>query len=374
MLLALIAILAPSSATALPVRSLTTAEKIDILVGPVTPVGGPGDDKAFTQSELRLGRTFAAAFPANPKSNIDSNYYDLALALYHIYYRSGDEYWLKRARVVASAWRDDYAQTALQMKLSGDHSAGNAVPPPRAMATLGLAVLALEAGDARAAEVVHNHARLVEYMWPTAKDMSLPFADQRESGYALMALIGSILLGNDHVPTARAMVDVVLARQQPDGRWQTNYGCAPNEPYILNYMTGILMEALILYDEVVGDARIAPAIQRAVDWTWQTQWVKRTGSFQYANVGYCGVHTGSGPNYAALNGLLVPAWGYLYEKTRDVKYRRQGEQMLEGLVYGTPPPHVKMFTQMFRSSGRFLGFVARTMSAPPSSSPGTVAR
>jgi hypothetical protein len=70
-------------------------------------------------------------------------------------------------------------------------------------------------------------------------------------------------------------------------------------------MDGLAMEALILYDEVIGDPRILPSIERCLQWTWGTQWVDAARAFLYADITSGSVNTNP---YANLNGLLLPAW------------------------------------------------------------------
>jgi hypothetical protein len=128
----------------------------------------------------------------------------------------------------------------------------------------------------------------------------------------------------------------------------------------VNYMNGILMEALIMYDRGIGDPRILPAMRKAVDWTWSTQWVAAAQGFHYADrVVPNWADTTPFPN---LNGLLLPAWGHLYANTGDPRYLDQGNKILKGLVEvgGQQIWGVKQFTQMFRSSSRYLGYVALT--------------
>src|SRR5262249_53764504 len=160
------------------------------------------------------------------------------------------------------------------------------------------------------------------------------------------------LLDGDFGGTARTLLDVILADQQPDGHWESTYGC--NVPYSLNYMTGILMEGLIFYDRAIGDPRILPAIQQSVNFLWTTQWVPAALAFQYATAAdSCGENTNP---YTNLSGLLLPAWGYTYAGTGNPEYIHQGDSILAGIlasgdneIYGT-----KQFAQLFRSSSGYF--------------------
>src|SRR5262245_50486297 len=86
------------------------ADPMGLLLGPVAPLGTPAsisDVAAYDSLEVSQGRLYADGFPEYPTYLAESNFYDLALALYHVYARSGDVYWRDRARMVAVAWRDD---------------------------------------------------------------------------------------------------------------------------------------------------------------------------------------------------------------------------------------------------------------------------
>jgi hypothetical protein len=303
-----------------------------------------------------LGGRYAAAFPENGSDLAASVYYDLAYVLYTIHHRTQDPYFREQARRVARAWRDSPQNQAIEPFLGGDWSAGRNVPPPRDLATLGLALLALEADDAGAREVVHQQARLMEQHWVNStgdyglSNPVMPLGDQRESAYALMALVTSTLLGEDHAPAARRLLDAILDHQLPNGQWQ---GWVEGG-YIFtnNFMIGLLLEALALYDRAIGDSRIVPAMERAMGWLWSTQWVSSTLSFRYDAEGTV---TGPAP---VLNGLFLAGWGHVHSATGKAAYRDQGEQILRGLVERGVQEiwSVKQFDQLFRASSQYLGY------------------
>ncbi|MEA2626981.1 MAG: hypothetical protein QOD06_3026 [Candidatus Binatota bacterium] len=329
-----------------------TSDPIEILTGPLTRIGtetGVPSAARFDQAAVAKGRTYADAFPAFPDRIWDSNYYDLARVLYQMHYRTGDAYWRDRARAVARTWRDDPMNQQIEAYLAGNESLRGSLPPNRSMATLGLAIYALEMQDAEARKIVHMHARLAE--------RALHWQDQRETGYGLMALVASTFLGDDHAANAKKLLDVILAAQKADGRWESPGGELVAVPFTLNYMTGILCEALILYDRVIGDARILPAILKSIDWTWSTQWLPAVKSFQYANLTAGTVNTDPAP---VLSGLILPAWGYAFYKTGDTMYLEQGNQIFQGLAdSGTAEIwSAKQYAQVYRSSASYLGFIS----------------
>lgn len=355
-----------------PILVQFSSARLERLVGPLAikhANRGQVDSLLLTK-----GRLYADSFPQNPSDILGSNFYDLAYTLYQVYHRTGDPYWRDRAGVVARAWRDDALNQNYPALFNRDWS--KSVPPPRGMSTLGLAVLAAETGDAEAARVVGYHADWVARGLPNGftSDGRLFLGDQRESAYSLIALVAAKVI-NAPIPdqsmawgwggqwdrARQALLDDILAKQQPDGAWlagpDSNY---PDGTYTINYMTGLLMEALTLYDQVIGDARILPAVERATQWLWQHQWVSGAGAFQYANMTY-GTRLVQTP-FTDLNGLMLPAWGYAYAKTGNPIYREQGDQILAGMLQpGTDGTYgmysAKQYAQMFRSSGKYLGWV-----------------
>lgn len=379
-------LLAGAAATAafsiigLPRKGAAAETPLQILTGPVLPAV----NSAYDVWQLAQVPKTIAGFNADPlaldptlaKSTIGSwNFYDLALSAYLLYYRTGNTAYRTAARTVAAAWRDN--EYCANIPLFNARNYSLEVPPSRQISSLGLAVHYLDTGEALSRARVEQMAILWRHLIFDGHN-----ADMRESGYALMALVASTLLGDDHRADALAILNAFLTAQKSDGRWENidRGSQVPAIYYTLNYMVGLVMEALIMYDRAFGDARIVPALQRCVDtYLWRTQWVPVVptsrpafGAFQYANINSGTVNTNP---YANLSGLLVPAWGYLYAKTGGAKYKTQGDTILAGMVAGGAQPGIpgsgiyneKQSNQEFRSSPGYLGWTGGTtgqLSAP----------
>jgi hypothetical protein len=177
----------------------------------------------------------------------------------------------------------------------------------------------------------------------------MPLGDGREAGYGLMALVASTVLGDDHRAAARQLLDAILARQLPSGQWQAWSEAMPNQPFTLNYMNGLLMEGLVLYDRLLGDGRILPALQRGIAWIWSTQWLPSQQCFQYGNINAGTIDTSPAP---VLNGLLLPAWAHVYATTGDAAVLAQGQSIFKGLVDAGIPNilSAKTYDQVFRAA------------------------
>jgi hypothetical protein len=334
--------------------------EIQKLLGPYVAMGkGAPLDEIL----LKRGREYADQLPikytidVNGDGAIDTTdafFYDLPLILYRNYYRSGDAYWREKARTTSKEWRDYPGNQKMRGWLKGDWKLWREiVNQPRNFNTLGLAVYALESNDAAAKQVVYDHAAQVEQAWMYGPYQSLtnemmPLGDPRECGYSLMALLAATVVGEDHKKSAKDLLDHILKAQQADGQWLSSDGGG----YTSNYMVGLLMESLLLYDRVVGDERILAAIEKNLAWTWSTQWVEAREGFKYHSQKEIEAQP-------ALNGLLLPAWGYAYYKTGKAQYLEQGNRIAKGLagpgakeMWG-----VKQFNQFFRSSPQFAGYV-----------------
>ncbi len=345
--------------------------EIQKLLGPAAPLGKPAEVPAAAALDellLKRGREYAAALPIKYTLDVngdgaidyaDAYFYDLQLILYRNYYRSGDAFWREKARSASASWRDYPGNQNMTKYLKGDWSLwSKLVNQPRNLGTLGLAIFALESKDEGAKQVVFDHATVLEKSWMYGEYQSLTnpvmaLGDPRECGYTLMALLAATVLGEDHRKSAKDLVNRILKTQQPDGQWFSVDAAVPAGGYSSNYMVGLLMESLLLYDRVIGDERILPTIEKALTWTWSTQWVAEKEGFRYHSIKETDA-------IAALNGLILPAWGYAYYKTGKPQYLEQGNKIAKGLAeQGSKEMWgVKQYSQIFRSSTQFAGYVA----------------
>lgn len=341
--------------------------EIQKLLGPWTPVAS-APAEILDQVLLKRGREFAAQMTAKPGADVtadgildfgDHHFYDLSLVLYRNWYRTGDPAWRDRARESATLWRDFPANQKFKKWLEGDWKLWKEIlNQPRNLGTVGLAVFALETGDADAKRIVGEHAKMVEQAWmygpyQSLTDPVMTLGDPRECGYGLIALVAATVVGEDHRKSAKDLVDHVLKAQKPDGQWLSKDEKIEGGGYTSNFMTGILMEALLLYDRAIGDERILAAIEKSIAWMWSTQWIAEKEGFKYHSVNEMEAQPG-------LNGLILPAWGYAYFKTGKAAYLEQGNAIAKGLAErGTKEIWgVKQYNQIYRSSPQFAGYVA----------------
>lgn len=417
---------------------------IGLLAGPLTPMGSTAYDV------MHLAQ--ANAWDTDTSSN--RNFYDGALTNYLVYYRTADPQWAARGDFLATEQADFAVDPA---HLDGG---GRSTMAPRDYGVLGMAIHYLRTGYANSLAAVRVQAAGGAFYF---SPFTVPGSkDARESAYALMAMLATTVLGGDPASYTTAMASAVqsyLTNQgvdgtaggvQPNDAWQGWSNLMPDDGlYIINYMQGLVMEALVLYDRIIGDVRIAPAIKRAADWLWTTQWVALgggtpssngtsttsltigtgsktlttqaglniaagqwmhvwrtsnqlvsmigqatsyagttltvnvttihgsgtftdwtvelaafpgdqtttgTGTLQYGNVIGGSVHRRSNKDYSNLMGMMVPAFGYCYQRGYGANYKTQGDTILAAMqqsVFFLP----KQFTEAFRSSPRYLGYL-----------------
>lgn len=255
-------------------------------------------------------------------------FYEHVLTAYQYWLRTADSKWFERALAIAVNYRD--------------YVLARQVTAPWVANSEGLAVHYFVTGDTRTWEAV---GRLAEgAASQTFRSVSSTssvnrywiggsLGDDRMRGRSLMASIDGYLVNaapgrwyNSRLP-AQNVTDI-LNSQKPDGR----FGGSQYLDGQKNFMVGMLLTALIrYYDEVEPDPRIPPAVKRAIDYMWSTQWVPSAQGFKYISVENVpreprGTHPEPG-----LNGLIMPAFGWYHNYSGDPRYKVMGEQMLAGL-------------------------------------------
>lgn len=374
--------------------------QVEKLVGPAAPLGSPaslGSIAALDTLMLAGADQFRPGGPRDPfvggGAFIDANYYDLAYTHYQVYYRTGDQKWLGTARKIVEMYLASPSANieTWRRKMRGEWGfpGDEMIPPPRSASTLGLAVYAVETGNAIAKELVGYHARLY-FCWGVGED----WLDQRESAYALIAATAAVALGDetaykyggcwDNKPpeetrtarqAAKYLLDMHLRHQGKfDGpgslltKQSTNPSDGANPPNVAwsnLFMTGLMTEAWIFYDRVIGDGRVPDAVKAYADWMMAKQWYPAEQAFAYSNATIVWPN-GTAARYPepGLNGMYLNTWGYLAAKTKDAKYVAQMNQIISGLLKAYPTPEnaynfflAKMYPENFRNTPRGLGYL-----------------
>ncbi len=255
---------------------------LNVLLGPLTAIG----TSEYDTMELAQ----AAVWENWTLSDTNVHFYDGALNYYLLYYRTGDTRWSTRADFLAKDISDFQmstgAYTGFPSQLDGS---GRSTFTGKDYTTLGMAIYYLRTGYGPALSSVRAQASGGNW-YRSPWSASNPNANTRDAAYGLMAMLTSTLLGGDTDWTT-SMATAVNAFMTGQGTDLTSGGLQPNDGWVTAddgtqvpalqtlecFMNGLVMEALIMYDRVIGDSRIVPSIKRAVDWMWSTQWVPTGG-------------------------------------------------------------------------------------------------
>lgn len=377
-------------------------DEIAFIIGPQLKAGAASNPWPwFDQNMHSKGLEHGAAFPLTPSADpngndyyINRNYYDLGLALYTAYYRSGDATHLANARKVADSWWQHPAMG------SGTTPIENSFAPRNS----GLGGLMLRALDGR------------PEMWPWITEYTRYMLNiyvsrwigedyvrgARDGGY--MLLYGAMLARVHPDPTVRAEftakvraagVNYYAANQYPDGswRWDDSYQSEMTGKFMQPFMVGLLLEGMIAAHIVTGEPAILSAIAKSVeniytvayrkdeavperpDVNWRGMWYFVYGNeCNPATSPKCGTgnlaggwDTNSIRGVRQMNPHLIHAFGYAYAKTGDSRYREWGDEIfaasfgkgqgpLADAYYSLADYREKEYNAAYRSSGRYLAW------------------
>jgi hypothetical protein len=160
--------------------------------------------------------------------------------------------------------------------------------------------------------------------------------------------------GNNWTALSRTYLNVILNTQSPDGAWRTagNYG----EQF--NFQTGMLLDAFVKYWEwFEQDPRIPPAVQRSLDFLWNTQWLSSALTFRYATNNPGNDPPGPEPSYDP--SMLIChnfSWYYSLAPSTRATYKTRGDACFNGGVPNGYLTSSKQFNQNYQMSFRHLGY------------------
>jgi hypothetical protein len=298
----------------------------------------------------------------------EGNYYDRALIYYAWWARTGEATYWWRATQQAATYRREYLEA---------NPADPYKPSPHWAQLEGLEKHYLLTGDETSRAAVVRVADVLNLFNPSYMTRAVG------EGRIAARVVHSALLawrltpagapwpagaeGADWGARLERHLAAVFAWQQPDGSYPADGQVCGGQ---LNYMVGLLNDALIkthLYYRPAGrapDARVEPAVRRAADYLWRTQWVAAAESFQYASVP-CGMNlqgfSVGGPEPAPdLNGLLVTTFGWLSTQGADAaaraEQRARADQVFAGGVARAWLSGSKQFNEHYSSSFHDFAF------------------
>jgi len=340
-----------------PLSDSTRARLFQALVGPYVPAwAAPSLGDVFGRYERDFRTNDERQWAANGPGWANMNYYDRAAIYYAWYARTGDFKYLTRANAVAVDYRKNYLE------------ANNFAIQPHWSMLDGVALHYLVTGDEASRTAVGKVADLLTGLGYRTSIGSKTGTDNRVQARYIVALLLANAIkapsvgigapvgvkgGHDWPAELRRALPLILQTQDADGAWRL--ACKETKPVTHPFTTGLLFDALARYHDLFEpDPRIPPAIKRGADYLWDRDWIPQKRSFKYVGA-ECPAEGGPGPA-PDLNNLIVNGFGFVYRQTRDITYRRRGDEIFGGAVTGAWLSPTKQFNQVYSSSYRYLAY------------------
>ncbi|HEV8586437.1 MAG TPA: Ig-like domain-containing protein [Methylomirabilota bacterium] len=309
---------------------------------------------------LSFGRAAcdALAQPPSLDEALVRVYYDAERVFYQIAGDTGDASWEACARRAEAIFRDQYVLPQ------------NGNVPGYWNFTHGLTLDWLQTGDAASKNAVIALSQNASYAGDTVPlEWTQPAYYSREVAYAIMSYLNAEKVGAPARARLPLLVDQALGHLDQwfvSGTALCPSECDPPEAvgrfYVQPFMAGLTAEALIMYFDKTGDARILPAIKTALDWLWANAWIGAEQAFWYDNVS-----RSAAPD---LNLLIAPAFAWVYAQTGDVTYRERGDLVFAGGVLRAFLGAGKQFNQNYAWSFDYVRWRGGVGAPPPPPPPG----
>lgn len=380
-----------------PVEPQPVSDGAAFIVGPQVPLG-ESPWPFFDANMVAHPDKLWGADGAGLKDRSHGYYYDAALALYALHARGGGDVALRRARELADHW---YAFTVDDLALYGGVNA-------REAALSGLMLRAMD-GRPEVWPFITSEAERHYDTWLGKRlTYSTLYFGVRDGGLSLLFAAQLAVVHPDEAQRAvwlerarAAAVDYYVRLQAADGGWYWKDDGSETKPdgvWSQPFMVGLLLEGLVATHQLTGDASVAEAITRGVDWMWSayaphmTRMVPELPEIAWRGVPYFVFTDGTWSSEQNLgdgwdrnsiresrqrNSLVVHAFGYAYQLTGDPKYVTQGDEIFAATFgattgnlhdpldpqgpgadgfYGLADYRGKEYSQAYRSAGRYLSW------------------
>jgi len=256
------------------------------------------------------------------------NYYDAVRVYYQISRYTGEPRWDHCAEVALHAYVDGY------LAPNGYKAAGWMIFPH------GLAMHLERTGDGHIKDALVNLAANAAFADHPPAEWLRPIETSREVAYNIQSKLLAESAGYTDRPEVQRLVELALGHYD-------QWFISRTAPYLRPFMAALTAEALILWYEKSGDARVLPTLKTGADWMWEHVWVSSAGAFQYTD--RIMPHGGVEPA-PDLNLLIVPLYAWLYKMTGDDTYRRRADDIFAGGVQAAYLADAKHFNQNYRWS------------------------
>ena len=306
---------------------------------------------------------------ATQDSKLQNVYYDAIRVFYQIADYTGNSAWNTCAQRARSVYRDHYVLTAACWP------SGFGCVPGYWNFTHGERMDFERTADGNSKSAVLSQALNAAYS--TDADYNAPETQSawlsREEAYGLMAHLNAERLGAAPRASTPQIAEKNFAYMD---QWfgSKSFRCpsicdpaaAKGQYYIQPFMVGLTAEALIMWFDKTGDARVLPALRQAMDWLWANAWVAGDQSFWYENwVPTPATPFPAQPGAPDLNLLIAPAFAWIYKQTGDTTYRDRGDQVFAGGVLNAFLGNGKQFDQNYKWSFEYVRLRSVTDATAP---------
>lgn len=266
---------------------------------------------------------------------LNATYYDAEWIYYQIADYTGDSRWLDCVRAAEAVFRDSYVNPS------------NGGIPAYWNFSHGLTEDSLRTEDAASRSAAISLAKNAAYAGDaTPLAETAPAAYSREVAYTIMSYINAEKLGEPRRSRLALLVDQALGHID---QWFVS----ETAPYLRPFMVGLTAQALISYQEQIGDRDMVPVLEPALNELWERTWLPDSEAFMYTDR----YHSTGGTEPAAdLNLLIAPAYAWLYHKTGNDLYRRRADAIFAGGVRQAYLINAKQFNQSYRWSFAYLNW------------------
>jgi hypothetical protein len=259
-----------------------------------------------------------------------ATYYDAARVFYQIADYTGDSSWNAYAEAAVHVYRDRYVVP------------NNGGVPGYWKFTRGLVEHYERTGDIASKNAALLIAQNGAYNLDSSPlEWTASAGASREIAYAIMNYLDAERVGAPRRDRLDDMVEQALGHLN---QWFVEESYPQYSPFMFGLTADALMQ---YYEQVDQDPRILQMLKLGADWNWDHAWVQSDQAFWYGEGARV---TGA----ADLNLLIAPAYEWLYQKTGDLKYRTEGDQIFAGGVKGAWLDGAKQFNQNYRVSFDFI--------------------
>ncbi|WP_447979418.1 LEPR-XLL domain-containing protein [Candidatus Nitrospira bockiana] len=269
----------------------------------------------------------------NNSMGLSQVYYDGERVFYQIAKYTGDRSWEATAQLAEKFYRDGYVLPN-NGKIAGFMNF-----------TRGLRMDYERTGDTVSRDAVLKIAQNASFAAETPLEWTVDINRSREVAYAIMSYLNAEALGAAPRTRKGALIDQAIGHID---QWFVSNTAS----YMNPFMVGLTMQALIQAYEAAPSTRIYDAIKIGVDSLWSRAWIPTAKAFYYVS---------TDPAKAApdLNLLIAPAYGWMYLKTGNVKYRDRGDAIFAGGVNGAWLSNGKQFDQNYMASFDYVTWRAQ---------------